>query len=133
MTPPPVPTNGIDLAPPPRETATALVRRWWRARGRHPGLRYWLLFRGAPVLLLFAGLFTANGMVIGWRTAYDVMLSITSPAATTNPLLAWFLSVTGWLVGPAVAGAVAGYMVTAAIEARRRKPIDELYSEINRG
>src|SRR5689334_5733664 len=98
--------SGVDLVPPPREGPLALMRRWWRSRGKHPPLRYWLLFRGIPVLVAFVALFVANGLVIGWRNAYDVMLSITSPAATSNRVLAWLLSFSGWLVGPAIAGAV---------------------------
>lgn len=125
------PAGGVDLAPPPRETLSAFARRWWRARRRHPGLRYWLLFRGLPLLVVFMALFVANGLVIGWRQAYDVMLAITSPAATGSPVLAWFLSIAGWLVGPAVAGAVAGSIVTASISSRRRKPLDQLFGEID--
>ena len=131
MTSPP-PRGGVDLAPPPREGPVALVRRWWRSRGQHPPLRYWLLFRGIPALVAFAALFAANGFVIGWRNAYDVMLAITSPAATSNRVLAWLLSFTGWLVGPAVAGAVVGYMITTEIEGRRRKPFKELFREVDR-
>jgi Pentapeptide repeats (8 copies)/Family of unknown function (DUF6313) len=89
------------------------------------------LFRGIPVLVVLAALFVGNGLVIGWRTAYDVMLAITSPADTKLPVLAWFLSVVGWLIGPAVAGAVAGHMVNAAIGARRKKPIDQLFTEVD--
>ena len=96
--------DGVDLAPPPREGPVALARRWWHSRGQHRPLRYWLLFRGIPALVTFTALFVANGLVIGWRNAYDVTLSITSPAATTSPVLAWPLSLAGWLVGPAVAG-----------------------------
>ncbi len=59
------------------------------------------------------------------------MLAI-SPADTGSPVLAWFLSVAGWLIGPAVAGAVAGSVVNAAIGARRRKPVDQLFTEIDR-
>jgi Family of unknown function (DUF6313) len=77
----------------------------------------------------FVALFIANGLVIGWRSAYDVMLAITSPAATSSPALAWLLSLGGWLVGPAVAGAVVGYMITAEIEGRRKKKFDELFRE----
>jgi hypothetical protein len=80
----------------------------------------------------FAALFATNGLVIGWRKAYDVMLAIISPADTNSPVLAWLLSLAGWLVGPAVAGAVVGYMITAAIEGRRKKPIDGLFREIDR-
>ena len=79
----------------------ALARRWWHSRGQYRPLRYWLLFRGIPVLVAFTMLFVANGFVIDWRNAYDVMLSITSPAATSSPGLAWPLSSqAGWSVLP---------------------------------
>ena len=130
MTLPPKPSRGgVDLVPPPWEGPVALTRRWWHSRGQYPPLRYWLLFRGIPALAALTALFVANGLVIGWRAAYDVMLTITSPAATRSPILAWPLSLAGWLAGPAVAGAVVGYMITAGIEGRRKKPIDELFRE----
>jgi hypothetical protein len=44
-------------------------------------------------------------------------------------VLAWSLSLAGWLVAPGVAGAVAGYVISSAIEARRRRPIDGLFAE----
>jgi hypothetical protein len=59
------PQGGVDLAPPPRERALALARRWWHSRGQHPPLRYWLLFRGTPALAAFTALFVVNGLVIG--------------------------------------------------------------------
>jgi Family of unknown function (DUF6313) len=120
-------TGGVDIPPPPRETLTELTRRWWRAWGRHQRLRYWLLLRGIPILLVFACLFAANGLIIGWRAAYDVMLGTTSPADADSAVLAWLLSIMGWLIGPAVAGAVVGYIVTAAIGERRTKSIDQLF------
>jgi len=80
--------------------------------------------------MAFTALFVANGLVIGWRNAYDVMLAITSPAATKSPILAWPLSLAGWLAGPAVvAAAVIGYMITAGIEGRRKNPLGELFRE----
>jgi hypothetical protein len=81
------------------------------------------------LLLGFGSLYVANGLVIGWRDAYDVTVAITSPAATSSPALAWFLSVAGWLVAPGLAGAVAGYVVSASISARRRTPMRELFRD----
>ena len=121
------------LAPPPREGWGGVARRWWRARGRHPGLRYWLLFRGTPALVVFGVLYTVNGVLIGWSVAYDVMVGIKSPADVTgDPVVAWVLSIAGWLLGPAVAGAVVGYLVTSAIGGRRR-PVEQLFTEADRG
>jgi hypothetical protein len=105
-----------------REPLSEHARRRWRSRGRHGRLRYWLLFRGAPIAAVFLLVYVANGLVIGWRDAYDVTLAIISPAQTSSPLLAWVLSVAGWLVAPGLAGAVAGYVISAEIEARRREP-----------
>jgi hypothetical protein len=75
-------------------------------------------------------LYLANGLVIGWKTAYDVTVGITSPGdkRVSAPMLAWFLSVAGWLAAPAVFGAVAGAVISAAITDRRRRPIGEALS-----
>lgn len=77
----------------------------------------------------FGLLFGVNGFTIGWRRAYDVTIGITSPADTSAPVLAWFLSIAGWLVAPGIAGAVAGYVVSHAIGARRTRPLDDFLSE----
>jgi Family of unknown function (DUF6313) len=103
--------------------------RRWRSQARHRGLRYWLFYRGSPLLLGFGAIYVANGLVIGWRNAYDVSVAIISPAATSSPVLAWFLSIAGWLLAPGLAGAVAGYVVSTSISARRKTPIDRLFSD----
>src|SRR5687767_13075644 len=113
MTTRPEAPAGVPLPNPPQGTFGEVTRRWWLSQRRHPGLRHWLLFRGLPVLLGLATLFVANGLVIGWATAYNVMATIDSPADTSSPALAWLLSLAGWLVGPAIAGAVAGNIVTS--------------------
>jgi len=120
--------HSVDLIPPPRERVPEKVRRWWRSRGRHRGLRYWLVLRGAPILVGFSVLYVANGIILGWRTAYEVCIGIVSPAATGVPVLAWFLSIIGWLLVPGLAGAVAGYVVTTMTTERRTKPIERLFS-----
>ncbi|MER5425347.1 DUF6313 family protein [Streptosporangium roseum] len=119
----------VDLPPPPREPVRHGIRRWWRSLERHHGLRYWLPTRGAPILAVFGLLFAVNGLTIGWRRAYDVTIGITSPADTSIPVLAWFLSVAGWLLAPGIAGAVAGYVVSDAIGARRTRPLDDFFPE----
>jgi len=80
---------------------------------------------------MFVLLYATNGMVIGWKTAYDVTIGITSPGAESVPVpaLAWFLSVAGWLAAPAVCGAVAGVVISAAIKSRRQRPIDEVLTK----
>lgn len=104
-----------------------LLRRWWRSQGHRRNLRYWLLFRGLPVLVAFGLLYVATGVVVGWRDAYDVCLGIESPAKTSAPVLAWFLSVAGWLVMPGVAGAVAGYVVSDSIGSRRSRSLGDSF------
>jgi hypothetical protein len=92
-------------------------------------LGFWLRLRGLPLLFLYIGLFLANGLTIGWRTAYDVSIQITSPADTRVPALALSLSLAGWLLVPGLVGAVAGYVVTDAITAHRGKPLAEIFEE----
>ena len=103
------------------------MRRRWRSRFGLSGLSYWLIFRGAPFILAYAVLYVANGLVIGWREAYDVNLAIISPASTKAPVLAWFLSIAGWLAIPVIAGAIAGYVVGSSIDGWRRNTIDRAF------
>jgi len=113
------------------ESLTARLRRYWRSRGRYGRLRYWLLFRGLPLGVVFGVLYVADGWVNGWVISYEVMLAIRSPAdpAVRVGALAWLLSLSGWLVAPGVAGAVAGYVISAGIDARRRTRFDVLFTE----
>ena len=115
-----------------RERRRDLVRRWWRSRGHQRNLRYWLLFRGLPVLSGLVVLYVVTGFVVGWRDAYAVSLGIESPADTSAPVLAWFLSVAGWLVMPGVAGAVAGYVVSDSIGSRRSRSLDASFPQITK-
>jgi hypothetical protein len=122
-------TDEVSLRSPPAERWVDRLRRRWRSRGRHRNLQFWLLFRGSPFVAVLVCLYVVNGLVIGWSAAYDVMLGITSPADTSAPAPAWVLSVAGWLVTPAVVGAVAGYVISSQITSRRRRPIDQLFRE----
>jgi hypothetical protein len=115
-----------------RERRRDLLRRWWRSRGHQHNLRYWLLFRGLPVMVALTVLYIVTGLVVGWRDAYDVSLGIESPAETSAPVLAWFLSVAGWLVMPGVAGAVAGYVVSDSIGSRRSRSLSDSFPGITR-
>ena len=77
--------------------------------------------------MALGALYVANGTVNGWRAAYDISVQITSPAEPRRvPVLAWPLAVAGWLLVPALAGAVAGYVVNSVIETHRsatREPL----------
>lgn len=83
------------------------------------------------LLALFVLLYVANGKVIGWRMAYDVMIGITSPGdeRVSSPALAWLMSIAGWLAAPAVFGAVAGVVISVAIDSRRHRPISEVLTK----
>ncbi|GAA0462509.1 hypothetical protein Ade02nite_29050 [Paractinoplanes deccanensis] len=85
------------------------------------------------MLVGFGILFVLNGTLNGWRRSYDVALAITSPADTSVPQLAWILSLAGWIVAPGIAGAVAGYVITASIGARRRTDINSAFAEDDDG
>ena len=110
----------------PSKTVLSEVRRRYRSRFRHRGMRYWLPYRGLPIIAFYVILYCMNGLVIGWGNAYDVTLGITSPAGTHQPALAWVLSLAGWLLVPGIAGAVAGYIVTTQIEGSRQTPFSDL-------
>ena len=111
--------------PPPPDRLRDRVRRRFRALGAYTGLWHWLLLRGTVVVAAFAVLYVANGLAIGWRTTYDVTIGVTSPGdeQVAVPLLAWFLSVAGWLAAPALAGAVAGTIIGRAVSGRRQQSI----------
>ena len=64
----------------PSKTVLSEVRRRYRSRFRHRGMRYWLPYRGLPIIAFYVILYCMNGLVIGWGNAYDVTLGITSPA-----------------------------------------------------
>jgi len=131
--PPEGPADGVDLPPPPHEPVRHLLRRWRLSQERHHGLRYWAQTRGLPLLLAYVALFVANGFAIGWRRAYDVSIGITSPAGSRVPVLAWFLSVAGWLLVPAVVGGVAGYVVSDGITSRRTRSAEEIFARDDDG
>lgn len=79
--------------------------------------------------LFSAVLFVVNGFLIGWQVTYEVLVGITSPAATRVPVAAWPLSVVGWLFVPALVGAFAGYVVSDQISSRRRTRVGDIFPE----
>ncbi|MFI9813835.1 DUF6313 family protein [Saccharothrix variisporea] len=109
------------------ESPVERFRRWWRSRFRYAGIQYWLVTEGYVVVLVFAGLYVVNGLLLGWTHAYEVSALIASPwdvpAGVEAPSWSWvpalLLSIAGWLVVTGFAGAVAGYMVLNATTNRR--------------
>lgn len=114
------PEHADDVRRPRWESPWELLRRWWRARGRHKGIQYWLMVQGYRILAAFAAVFALNGVINGWQVAYDVSLQIDSPWDTEVPVpwLALPLSLAGWLVVTGFAGALAGYVVIEVTENR---------------
>jgi hypothetical protein len=131
MHPHPAVDARVPLRPPPPDRLRDRLRRRIRALGAYTGLRHWLLVRGTVLLIAFVALYVANGLVIGWRTTYDVAIGITSPGdkGVSAPALAWFVSVAGWLAAPAVFGAVAGVVISVAITGRRQQSIGEVLTK----
>jgi hypothetical protein len=81
---------------------------------------HWLLTRFAWWGLFFAALYAGGGLLLGWSTAYEVLVGITSPADAPRPLYGWVLSLAGWLLVPAFIGGVTGYLVNRQIDRRRQ-------------
>ncbi|MEV7011964.1 hypothetical protein, partial [Streptosporangium sp. NPDC051022] len=71
--------------PPSRMPLLARSRRRVRSLAALNKTRYWLLTRAAWFAVAFAALFAADGLLIGWSTAYEVMIGITSPADVGAP------------------------------------------------
>ncbi|WP_059006653.1 DUF6313 family protein [Streptomyces specialis] len=118
------------IPPPPRP---GLARRlWfiWSSRDALPRLPRWLLGSAAPVIAGATVLYVANGFLAGWRTAYEALLGITSPAEAEPQWCAWPLSLTGWALLPALIGGVVGYGVSGQIEAHRSQTLDAILAEI---
>jgi hypothetical protein len=117
--------------PPPPDRVRDRLRRRVLAVGAYTGLGHWLLVRGTMVLAVFVLLYVVTGWAIGWKTAYDVTIGITSPGneSVKAPVLAWFMSIAGWLAAPAVCGAVAGVVISVAIAGRRQRPLGEVLTK----
>ena len=134
MQPTPAADGRMEGKPPPDARLSERLRRGWKSLGAYIGMRHWLLVRGTFLAAGFMALFVANGFVLGWKTTYDVTIGITSPGDpdVTVPVLAWLMSVAGWLAAPAVAGGVAGAVISNAITNRRQRPIGEVLTKGNR-
>ncbi|MEV4222294.1 DUF6313 family protein [Nonomuraea sp. NPDC049725] len=90
--------------PPLRAPLTARCRRLLRSLAALSKTRYWLLTRALWVALAFVVVFVVNGMLIGWSTAYEVLIGIKSPAGAGSAPVTWLVSIVGWLMIPAFVG-----------------------------
>jgi Family of unknown function (DUF6313) len=116
--------------PPPSDRLSDSLRDRYRALSRFNRPVYWLLTRGLWWLLCFGGVYALCGFLIGWTTAYEVMVGITSPAETQLRPLSWILSLTGWLAAPAVVGGAVGYLVNRQVDRRRQESEAEVVARM---
>lgn len=79
------PDSGRAPTPVPGESLRRRLLRYWRSRGQYGRLRYWLLFRGLPILLGFGALYVANGFTNGWAAAYELTLGSPPRPAGRRP------------------------------------------------
>ncbi|MFJ3800015.1 DUF6313 family protein [Streptomyces sp. NPDC090088] len=114
------------LPPPPRDTLAERIRDSYRGLSGWNRPAYWLVKRGLPGALVFAALYVTCGSVLGWTVSYEILVGITSPAAASHRMLAWVLSLVGWLVTPAVVGGVVGYLVNRQVDQRRQESAEQV-------
>lgn len=114
------------------------IRRWWRSLAQYTGLRFWLVSRGLFLFAVAGVVYLAAGWTVGWRMAYEIAVGITSPASVGSSswpsvVLAWVVSLAGWLAVPGIAGAVAGYVVAAYADQRRDLNLDAFLPSASAG
>ncbi|WP_141754371.1 DUF6313 family protein [Streptomyces agglomeratus] len=116
--------------PPPDETWKERLQFWWEINKASTNkLRYWLFFRAWWVILIIAGLYLANGFLIGFGDTWEILVSPSSEKEE-YPALAWPLSVVGWLIVPALVGGISGYVVTQQTDRRRARPLKQLMQDL---
>ncbi|WP_369242567.1 DUF6313 family protein [Streptomyces sp. R21] len=125
--PPPAPPPEI---PPPRPNLGQQSAAWWTRRHALGRLPYWLLTDAVIALVLCATLYVTNGLMIGWTSAYEVLVGISSPADAKVPWIAWPLSLLGWAALPAFIGGAAGYLITVQIESHQSRDFDAVVAEL---
>ncbi|MGW0966163.1 DUF6313 family protein [Streptomyces sp. NPDC002516] len=117
---------------PPKATWTEVARDAFRSLASLNRPRYWLVTRGPAWLTVFGLVYIVGGVVLGWRTAYEVLVGLQSPGETNLPLYAYALGLLGWLLVPAIVGGAAGYLVTRQIDRRRTVDAEELLAQMHR-
>ncbi|MCX4993387.1 DUF6313 family protein [Streptomyces sp. NBC_00568] len=110
----------------PSDTLREEVRDLVRSVAFLNRAHHWLLTRASVWLAGFGVLYLFGGFLLGWSTAYEVLVGLTAPASSRHPWYGYLLSLAGWLLVPGLTGAAAGYLVTRQIERRRSTDIAEL-------
>ncbi|WP_374777134.1 DUF6313 family protein [Streptomyces sp. NBC_01310] len=113
-------------------------RRWWvRLRSwkqekvaRTDKFRSWLYFKAWKWVLAVFVAYMLAACRLGYTKAWEVLVGRESPKDAPWPWVTWPLSIFGWMLIPAFIGGVAGYVVTAQIEARRSASPAEAAGEL---
>jgi hypothetical protein len=96
-------------------------------------LSSWLLRWGLSLLVAVAAAFALAAWRLGsvW-VAYDVLVGLTPPDGKHVPhhYTALVLSALGWLLVPALVGAVVGLVVERQVASHRSRPADETTADM---
>jgi hypothetical protein len=109
-----------------------VFRRYWRSRRFLSGISYWSITVGIPFISVITLLFFASGFFNGWWESYSILLGIDPPQGSAQPYLALALSLVGWLMVPAVVGALTGLVVQRQIESYRREKYGDVAERLMR-
>ncbi|MEV0254745.1 DUF6313 family protein [Streptomyces sp. NPDC050732] len=124
MSTPPDPPTPSDV------TLRQRLRNRMGARSFLNRAAHWLLTGASWWLLTFGLLYVAGGAFLGWRAAYEVLLGLTAPGQTRHSAFAYVLSLSGWLLVPAIIGGAAGYFLGRQIDARRPLSEEEIRDRV---
>jgi Family of unknown function (DUF6313) len=116
-----------DVGIQPREKPRQFLERFWASRTVHSALTRWLASWGAATALVVVVLF----VVIAGRTgdagaAFDVLTGARSPFTVGVPWAAVPLAALGYLLLPALVGAVVGVTVERRLESLTRTQEDAM-------
>lgn len=109
--------------PPPELSAWESMREWYDVRkaglSSHRPFAYWLLTRGLVSIAAVTVVVVLSGFIDGWWDTYELLIGDKSPRGGV-PVLSFVVSVGGWVLVPALIGAVGGYAVESAINRHRK-------------
>ncbi|WP_328761057.1 MULTISPECIES: DUF6313 family protein [unclassified Streptomyces] len=92
-------------------------------------LRHWL-WRAKWVFLGSMVLFVISCLRMGWSDTWETVVGRRSPKNASYPYMSWPLSVTGWLVLPALVAGVFAYLITSQADRRRTRTVSEVAARV---